>query len=417
MDDTEQTPGPRRRSRVRIPAVVGAGIVLVAGVGTAGALGLGGGGTDDAGRADPRTSRTVRVEQGTLTEQREIDGTLGHGAEVPFRIRAEGTVTWLPEAGAKVGRGGTVLRVDDRPVALLYGSLPMYRELALRQPDLPATGSDDSTSGGTEKGEPRASPEPQPSSAPQSPSTPRPLYGMDVRQFETNLSALGYTGFTVDDEYTGLTAEAVERWQRDLGLPQTGRVAVGDVLYAPGPVRIANTGIRIGADATGDPVTYTSTSRMVTMEAPAADLEWAERGTAVTVELPDGRTVKGEVAQVGRDATAPDAPGSGQDEGPDAGGPAAGGAVVSVVVAFDDQKAVGRLESGPVTVRYVLRRHKDVLTVPVAALVALAEGGYALEPADGTGAFVPVGTGLFADGLVEVSGSGIRAGTKVRIPE
>lgn len=211
-----------------------------------------------------------------------------------------------------------MLRVDDRPVALLYGSLPMYRELALRQPDLPATGSDDSTSGGTEKGEPRASPEPQPSSAPQSPSTPRPLYGMDVRQFETNLSALGYTGFTVDDEYTGLTAEAVERWQRDLGLPQTGRVAVGDVLYAPGPVRIANTGIRIGADATGDPVTYTSTSRMVTMEAPAADLEWAERGTAVTVELPDGRTVKGEVAQVGRDATAPDAPGSGQDEGPDA---------------------------------------------------------------------------------------------------
>ncbi len=435
MDDTQDTAGPRRRSRARTPALVGAGIVLVAGVGTAGALGLGGGGTDDAGRAGPRASRTVRVERGTLTEQREIDGTLGHGAEVPFRIRAEGTVTWLPEAGAKVGRGGTVLRVDDRPVTLLYGSLPMYRELAVPQPGPPATGTDGSTSGGTEKGDPQSSSEdqssagsqssaesqssstPQTDSAPQSSSTPRTLRGMDVRQFETNLSALGYTGFTVDDEFTGLTAEAVGRWQRDLGLPQTGRVALGDVVYAPGPVRIASTGTRIGADATGDPVIYTSTSRMVTMAAPAADLAWAERGTDVTVELPDGRTVEGEVAQVGKDATAPDAPGSGQGEGQDAGGPAAGSATVSVVVAFDDQKAVGRLESGPVTVRYVLRQHKDVLTVPVAALIALAEGGYALEPAGGTGSFVPVETGLFADGLVEVSGSGIRPGTKVRIPE
>ncbi|WP_306316284.1 MULTISPECIES: peptidoglycan-binding domain-containing protein [unclassified Streptomyces] len=392
-----------------VPLLVGAGIVLVAGVGTVGALGLGGDDADGAGQGVPRKGQTVRVERGTLTEQKEIDGALGHGTEVPFRVRAEGTVTWLPKTGAQVRRGGAVLRVDDRPVTLLYGSLPMYRQLAVREPESesePDSRSDAESATGPAR-------------------TVTPLRGMDVKQFESNLSALGYTGFTVDEEFTELTAAAVKHWQRDLGLPQTGKVAVGDVVYAPGAVRIATTGVQVGAEATGNPVTYTSTSRMVTVQAPADDLEWARRGTRVTVELPDGKAVEAQVAQVGKDAAAPDGEGEdGATEGKDGGGAATGGATVTVVVAFDDQQAVGRLESGPVTVRHVVKQRKEVLNVPVAALVALAEGGYALEPAgrsgeSGGGAadFVPVRTGLFADGLVEVSGSGVRAGMKVRIPE
>jgi hypothetical protein len=73
-----------------------------------------------------------------------------------------------------------------------------------------------------------------------------------------------------------------------------------------------------------------------------------------------------------------------------------------------------------------------VLTVPVAALTALAEGGYGLELADGgddgggeedgragdgSGRFVAVKTGLFAGGRVEVSGPAVREGMKVRIPK
>jgi hypothetical protein len=114
------------------------------------------------------------------------------------------------------------------------------------------------------------------------------------------------------------------------------------------------------------------------------------------------------VASVGRQASAPEG-GSGED------GSGQGGATVPVTVTIKDQKSVGRLESGPVTVEYVGREAKDVLTVPVAALVALAEGGHGLETADG--GFIAVKTGLFADGKVEVSGSAVRAGLKVRIPE
>ncbi|MEV3853852.1 peptidoglycan-binding domain-containing protein [Streptomyces sp. NPDC050095] len=375
--------------RGRGTLLIGGGL-LVAAVSVVGALGLGGGGGTGAGgaAAQSRSSRLVSVDKGTLTRQAELDGQLGHGPQVPFPVKAGGTVTWLPRPGAVVRRGAAVLRADDRPVTLLYGSLPMYRELAVRR----------------------------------SGETSTPLRGMDVKQFETNLAALGYAGFTVDESYTRLTADAVKRWQEDLGLPRTGRVGAGDVVYAPGAVRIAGTSVLVGGSAAGTPVSYTSTARMVTVNAPAGQTSWAEVGARVTVDLPDGRSVGGEVASVGGDATAPGASGDGGDGGGDTGGAGAAdkAATVAVVVTFDEQGAPGRLQSGPVTVRHVEQRRTGVLSVPVAALVALAEGGYGLEVpggGDGDGRFVPVRTGLFADGRVEVSGPGVREGLKVRIPQ
>ena len=60
---------------------------------------------------------------------------------------------------------------------------------------------------------------------------------------------------------------------------------------------------------------------------------------------------------------------------------------------------------------------EDVIAVPVAALLALAEGGYAVEVDAGGGAtrLVAVEPGFFADGLVEVSG-GLEPGDRVVVP-
>ncbi|MER6998774.1 peptidoglycan-binding protein [Streptomyces sp. NPDC000410] len=229
---------------------------------------------------------------------------------------------------------------------------------------------------------------------------------MDVRQFETNLAALGYTGFTVDNDFTARTADAVKRWQTSLGLAQTGTVGVGDVIYSGGTARIGQPGNRLGSAVGENTLTYTSTTRKVVVNASASDAAWAVRGSRVTVKLPDGTPVKGTVESIGRQATAPE--GGGEDG---SGQPA----TLPVTVTIADQKAVGELESGPVTVEYVGREVKDVLTVPVSALVALTEGGHGLETAEGR--FVAVKTGLFADGNVEVSGPAVREGMKVRIPE
>ncbi|MFB6837054.1 peptidoglycan-binding protein [Streptomyces sp. NPDC056361] len=411
----------RRRSRTVLLATA---LVTTTAVATVAALGLGGGETPTA--APPRADSTVTVTRATLVERTKVEGTLGYGSDTPLPVKATGTVTWLPEAGATAERGDTLLRVDDRPVVLLYGALPMYRELgttpATTTPDAgspapPAPGGTKGNGKGTGKGgtdtgattagttgATTANPSPV-SATTTAPTTtaPPPLRGMDVLQFESNLSALGYTGFTVDEEFTSATERAVKRWQKALGVPETGRIGLGDVVYASGRIRLGRTGVRLGAAAGDDALTYTGTTRKVVVAASAQEASWAVRGTPVTVGLPDGSPVKGEVASVGGQATAP--------EGSTGGAPP----TVPVTVTVPDQRALGRLESGPVSVEYAGRRRENVLTVPVAALVALAEGGHGLETADGR--FVTARTGLFADGMVEVSGPALHEGMKVRIPQ
>ncbi|MFB7931407.1 peptidoglycan-binding protein [Streptomyces sp. NPDC056039] len=418
-------PPPRGRHGRRTVLVASA-LVVVAAVAVVGALGLGGGGGQDDSSAPPRSGSTVPVTRATLTERTTVDGQLGYGTEIPLPVKSTGTVTWLPTDGRTVERGGTLLRVDDRPVVLLYGTLPMYRDLGLTTgtgQGTPGTRQDAGNEGdaqGTRDAQGRAdgtSKAPAPSGSPAAADVGAggtagtggarsTLRGMDVLQFESNLAALGYTGFTIDEEYTDATARAVKRWQRSLGLPHTGTVGVGDIVYSAGKVRIGHAGVRLGSAVTEDVLTYTGTSRKVVVNASAAEDSWAVRGAAVTIGLPDGTSVKGEVASVGKKATDP-------EEGGGEGG--SGAPTVPVTITVKDQKSVGRLESAPVTVEYVGRERADVLTVPVAALVALAEGGHGLETADGR--FVAVKTGLFADGRVEVSGSTVREGMKVRIPE
>jgi len=54
-----------------------------------------------------------------------------------------------------------------------------------------------------------------------------------------------------------------------------------------------------------------------------------------------------------------------------------------------------------------------VLSVPVEALVARPGGGYAVVTG---GRYLPVKTGLFAGGYVEISGAGVVAGLTVGVP-
>ncbi|MGW2048962.1 peptidoglycan-binding protein [Streptomyces sp. NPDC001858] len=412
-DGTPPAPPPPRGRRRRRTVLIASAVAVVAAVAGAGALGLGGG-EDKAPSAAPRSGSVVAVTRETLTERTTVEGKLGYGTELPLPVKATGTVTWLPEQGATVERGDELLRVDDRPVTLMYGSLPMYRSLGTTpQEDEQDTaddqdsGSDSASDSASDSGSGSGSGEQQPGAGDTGASQPSSeLWGMDVMQFETNLAALGYTGFTVDERFTSGTAAAVKRWQKSLGLAESGTVGVGDVIYSAGKVRIGSAGARLGSAVGENTLTYTGTARKVSVDASAADASWAVRGSAVTVELPDGTSVQGKVASVGKQATTPEG-----GEGGGSGQPA----TIPVTITMADQQAIGRLESGPVTVEYVGHEVKDVLAVPVAALVALAEGGHGLETADGR--FVAVRTGLFADGNVEVSGPTVREGMKVRIPE
>jgi hypothetical protein len=70
-----------------------------------------------------------------------------------------------------------------------------------------------------------------------------------------------------------------------------------------------------------------------------------------------------------------------------------------------------------VDVLLVSERKEGVLAVPVGALVSLGEGEYGVQVVEGGATrYVPVETGLFAAGRVEVVGEGIAEGVEVGVP-
>jgi hypothetical protein len=363
----------RPRAGALIVAAAAVGTVVAA---TVAATGFGGSPADGirpGDPSDPSSGGTARITRQTLVDAATVSGKLDYGPAEPVESKVTGTVTWLPAVGMILTRGDVLLRADEKPVVMFYGALPMYRELR------------------------------------------EGITGRDVEQFESNLRALGHVGFAVDKEFNRHTAAAVKRWQRDLEVPQTGVVDVARVVYAPGAVRVAGRSVRVGGSAAGEVLTYTANTKVVTVDVPAAGAAWAAKGTKVTVALPGAKIVPGTVTRVGSDATA--APPAGESGSGDAPTPASEGATVPVTVSIADQTALGSLQSTPVDVRYTTEERKDVLTVPVAALLAPQEGGYAVEIVEGSETrIVAVRTGLFADGRVEVRGRGIRAGTAVRMP-
>jgi peptidoglycan hydrolase-like protein with peptidoglycan-binding domain len=321
---------------------------------------------------------TADVTRTTLVETKTVTGTLGYGDPVPVDAVGEGTLTWIAPVGSTVERGEPLFKVDQLPVVVLYGAVPLYRTLR------------------------------------------EGVVGVDVKQLEANLFRLGYKGFTVDDTFTAATAAAVRSWRAKRGLVVTGGVELGQVVFTPGPVRVAAHVARVGATAGrgeggGTAVlSYTGTTRLVTVDLKVADQALAVKGGKVTVTIPGGKRVKGSITKVGTVATAPEA-----TEAPPADGASvAADARIAVTVDIPDQKALKRLEAAPVDVDFVSQKRERVLTVPVAALLALPEGGYGVEVVEGgTTRIVPVKPGLFAAGRVEINGAGIEEGMKVGVPK
>lgn len=307
-------------------------------------------------------ANTADITKQTLIDRENHDGTLGHGDSTTVFARGQGTVTWLPAEGAAVSRGKALYRLDNKPVTLLYGSLPAYRVLTTD------------------------------------------VKGADVKEFEQNLWALGYRGFTVDSTYTDSTATAVEKWQGSLGLTKTGSVDPSQIVFADGEMRVDSVSLEVGAlVGPGTAVEkVTGTAPLVTVGLDMASVRLAKRNAAVQVKLPDGKIAPAKIIKVVT-VVSP--------------GESGGSAVTKIKLTISFNAKVNAPATAAVTVAFTNGERKDVLTVPVTALLALVEGGYGVQVVDGTTTkIVAVETGLFADGRVEIKGDGLQAGMKVGVP-
>jgi peptidoglycan hydrolase-like protein with peptidoglycan-binding domain len=445
--DANELAGLTLPSRPRWPALL-LGIVL----GAAGVWGISTvlDDSDDAGTEGPveLTLATAPVEIRDLIEEVEWLADLGYGTPVDVAAGANGTVTAAAAQGGVLERGDVLVDIDDQPVVVLYGDVPVWRDL-------------------------RSGDE-----------------GPDVEQLEMNLIALGYDPddtVTIDEDFTANTASMVDRWQEDIGKDVTGRVSMGDFVVVPGPSSVtvaaavgqqAHSGqvlatltprtlvttivgalvgevdtvvpvgeaiedgtvlyvadgvevvavIQTEVDDSGERVsvpeglqvlrTYIEPGDTLALARPVielaaptlsvvipvglADQDEFSIGQTVSVELPDDTVVEGIVTDVGTVAA--------QQGG--------GNPTIDVTVEITELTDPD-LPASEVTVIVAGDVITDALVVPTRALVTLAEGGFAVEKvlADGTTILVAVETGTFDDGVVEVESSQLERGDELVVPQ
>jgi len=366
----------KRKTRVLAGAAVLVAVVAVV------AIGAFGGSSGAQDEADDGATALASVEQGRLASRVSDTGTLGYAAQpdgTPYAVvnQASGVFTRLPSAGGEIGCGESLYRVDNDPVPLLCGGTPLYRPL------------DEGVS------------------------------GPDARELNRNLVDLGYAKRSdlegAQNEFGSTTADALAELQDDLGLEESGSLKPSDAVFLPGPLRITRVSATLGTTSQpGSPVAQaTSTRRRVEVALDASEAGTVAVGDRARVTLPDNSTTAGKVTRIGTVVGG----GSGSASGEDSESTSS---TLPVYVKLERDNDAGAVDEAPVQVEITTDRVKDALSVPVTALLASAGGGYAVETVgdDGGRELVSVDLGAFdhANGLVQVTGSGLAAGDQVVIP-
>ena len=250
--------------------------------------------------------------------------------------------------------------------------------------------------------------------------------GPDIGWLETNLVALGYGDLEVDDVFDSETAAAVMAWQTDVGVTVTGEIPLGQVVFIAGPAPVSALAVTRGDSVNEGAVLYeltavelvsstvgsdgvqdqTVTAQRVTARLDLVDQDLLALGTSVLIELPDDTEVNGEVIELGAVPVIVSATEQSNES-----------SYLDVVIA-SEESVDPNWTGATVQVRFATEVAQAVLSVPVSALLALQEGGYAVEivQPDGSVRLVGVSTGLFADGFVEVAGNGLAPNLEVVIP-
>jgi hypothetical protein len=352
-------------SRFAWAGSVALGLVATGALAGCSVPGAEGAGSDDDDAAT--VPATATVQRTNLTETLSESGQLEYGDPLDVGTVLSGTVTWTPATGSVVEEGEPLYRLDADPVLRLDGAVPAWRDLG-----------------------------------------PAVTNGRDVLQLERALSDLGYADdldMEVNGDWTWVTTVAVERWQADHDLEEDGELPLGRVVFTDGDVRVASVAVEEGTPVEpGTTVLQVSdTERTVTVSVDPTEQALAPVHESVALEFPDGTTAHGrirEVEHVEGDETTDEAL----------------NVTIEVAGPKAERKAVAKqLDGTSVQVGFAHTVAKDVLAVPVTALVALVDGGYGVEKVgvDGSRSYVAVTTGSFSETLVEVESPELAEGDEV----
>lgn len=313
-----------------------------------------GGATGEPGAPVGTAAAAVR----DLTRTDALSGVVAYQDMRDLSSAKTGIVTRLPEVGADLAPGSALMAIDEQPVVLLSGAVPAYRDLKAGVPD-----------------------------------------GVDVQQLETSLGMKN-----PDAHWDSGTTGAVKAFQAKVGATPDGVLSLGEIVFTTGKVHVAKLTAHVGGLTTPEltVMTVQSTDRIVLVDVDPLDRDLIVAGTPVRVELPSGAKVAGKIGSV---ATTLE---MNADNKP----------VYKVKITLDDPAEVASLALAPVTVHYVTTVAKQVLSVPVAAIVGVPGGGYAVDAVEnGTTKRIPVQLGAWGDGYVQVTGGELAAGATVEVPK
>jgi hypothetical protein len=165
-----------------------------------------------ASRASP-SQGVATVQRRDLIATDTEPGTISYADPRTVWGRLAGTITWLPAIGQVIKPGQTLYEVNGAPVVLLDGATPAYRTLSAAD-------------------------------------TPGP----DILELNRDLVGMGFDPshqIQVSDTWQAATTEAVDRWQGSLGETETGTIALGQVVFLPGPRRVTALDTTVGATGGG----------------------------------------------------------------------------------------------------------------------------------------------------------------------
>lgn len=319
------------------------------------------GGNRDRATQTTVAADTESVTRGDLVTETKAVGTIGYGTAVALPIDAKGLVTTVSAAGSTVEPGAVLATVNGRPIYLALGTTPLYRELRR----VPASERDEA---GARLGE---------------------LKGDDVKQLQTFLLSGGFDDddrLTADGVFGKSTERAVKAWQKEVGHPATGKVNRSQLVFVPDAVRISEAPA-VGEEFSG--IKATPNKPIVSAEVDAKKAGFFDIGAAVNLAT-SAVTSTGTVTK-----TTPKI----DDEGK---------RTLAIEIEPDDD--FGSAMSVEINAQQTLAA--DVPVVPVRALVALADGGWALQ-VSGQG-LVPVKIVLVQDGQAQIDG--VDEGTKIEVP-
>lgn len=361
----DTSPPPPRRRRVLVVLGLVVIVALIAGaafwVYSASAT------TDESSNGHTFTGATDEITMGDLQGDTTVTGTLKFSGSRSIQANSDGTVTALPEPGSVLTRGDRLYAIDDVPSFLMSGALPAWREFA--------SGMDD---------------------------------GPDVKQLEQNLRDMGYLAEEPDNRFRWATAAAIMKWQEANGQRKTGTLPLGSMVFVHGDLRVGTISSGVGTHVGQGTDLYdaTSTTQLVEANVKLADQRLAALDTPVTVQLPGGESTTGKITSVGTPTEIEGANGQKQT-------------IIPIGVSLDAPDKAAAFQQASVSVSIPSEKREGVLSVPVGALIAITAQQFGVEVvgSDGLTTQVPVTTGMFAGGRVEISGDGIEAGERVVVPQ